>query len=121
MVGLSSYLLISFWHQQQAPVAAGKKAFIMGAFGGRDLRPRALHPRVQQIRSLDFGTVFAEAPEALGEGRPLAVLVALGLLGGALAKSAQIPIHTWLPDAMEARHQSARSSTPRPWSPRVST
>src|SRR5262245_9512516 len=100
MVGLSSYLLINFWHQRQAPVAAGKKAFIMNAFGDATF-VLALFILVQQIGSLDFGTVFAEAPEALGEGSTLAVLVALGLLGGALAKSAQIPIHTWLPDAME--------------------
>jgi len=100
MVGLSSYLLINYWHQRQAPVEAGKKAFIMNAFGDATF-VLALFILVQQIGSLDFGVVFAEAPEALGEGSTLAVLVALGLLGGAVAKSAQIPLHTWLPDAME--------------------
>jgi NADH-quinone oxidoreductase subunit L len=100
MVGLSSYLLINFWHQRRAPVEAGKKAFIMNAFGDATF-VLALFILVQQIGSLDFGVVFAEAPEALGEGSTLAVLVALGLLGGAVAKSAQIPLHTWLPDAME--------------------
>jgi NADH-quinone oxidoreductase subunit L len=100
LVGLSSYLLINYWHQRRAPVEAGKKAFIMNAVGDATF-VLALFVLVQQIGSLDYGVVFAEAPEALGEGSTLAVLVALGLLGGAVAKSAQIPLHTWLPDAME--------------------
>ncbi len=100
MVGLSSYLLINYWHQRRAPVEAGKKAFIMNAFGDATF-VLALFILVQQIGSLDFAVVFADAPEALGEGSTLAVLVALGLLGGAVAKSAQVPLHTWLPDAME--------------------
>jgi NADH-quinone oxidoreductase subunit L len=100
LVGLSSYLLINYWHQRRAPVEAGKKAFIMNAVGDATF-VLALFILVQQIGSLDFGTVFAAAPEALGENSTLAVLVALGLLGGAVAKSAQVPLHTWLPDAME--------------------
>jgi NADH-quinone oxidoreductase subunit L len=100
MVGLSSYLLINFWHRRREAVAAGKKAFIMNAVGDATFA-LALFILIQQIGSLDFATVFAEAPEALGENTTLAVLVALGLLGGAVAKSAQIPLHTWLPDAME--------------------
>ena len=100
LVGLSSYLLINYWHQRRAPVEAGKKAFVMNAVGDATF-VLALFILVQQVGSLDFGVVFAEAPEALGEDSTLAVLVALGLLGGAIAKSAQIPLHTWLPDAME--------------------
>jgi NADH-quinone oxidoreductase subunit L len=100
MVGLSSYLLINYWHQRREPVAAGKKAFIMNAFGDATF-VLALFILIQQTGSVDFGVVFAEAPEALGDDSTLAVLVALGLLGGALAKSAQVPLHTWLPDAME--------------------
>jgi NADH-quinone oxidoreductase subunit L len=100
MVGLSSYLLINFWHRRREAVAAGKKAFIMNAFGDATF-VLALFILVQQTGSLDFGVVFAEAPEALGDGSTLAVLVALGLLGGAVAKSAQVPLQTWLPDAME--------------------
>jgi NADH-quinone oxidoreductase subunit L len=72
----------------------------MNAFGDATF-VLALFVLVQQVGSLDYDVVFAEAPEALGEGSTLAVLVALGLLGGAVAKSAQIPLHTWLPDAME--------------------
>jgi NADH-quinone oxidoreductase subunit L len=100
MVGLSSYLLINYWHQRRAPVEAGKKAFIMNAFGDATF-VLALFILVQHIGALDFATVFAEAPEALGENTTLSVLVALGLLGGAVAKSAQVPLQTWLPDAME--------------------
>ena len=100
MVGLSSYLLINYWHRRREAVAAGKKAFIMNAVGDATF-VLALFILIQQIGSLDFATVFAAAPEALGENTTLSVLVALGLLGGAVAKSAQIPLHTWLPDAME--------------------
>jgi NADH-quinone oxidoreductase subunit L len=100
MVGLSSYLLINFWHARRTAVEAGKKAFIMNAFGDATFA-LALFILIQHTGSLDFDVVFARAPEALGDGTALAVLVALGLLGGAVAKSAQIPLHTWLPDAME--------------------
>ena len=81
LVGLSSYLLINYWHQRRAPVEAGKKAFVMNAVGDATF-VLALFILVQQVGSLDFPTVFAEAPEALGEESTLAVLVALGLLGG---------------------------------------
>ncbi len=100
MVGLSSYLLINFWHHRHEAVAAGKKAFIMNAFGDATFA-LALFILVQQTGTLDFIPVFEGAREALGESTALSVLVALGLLGGAVAKSAQIPLHTWLPDAME--------------------
>jgi NADH-quinone oxidoreductase subunit L len=100
LVGLSSYLLINFWHHRYQAVAAGKKAFIMNAFGDATFA-LALFILIQQTGALDFGPVFERAPEALGDGTTLSVLVALGLLGGAVAKSAQIPLHTWLPDAME--------------------
>ncbi|MGH3114239.1 MAG: NADH-quinone oxidoreductase subunit L, partial [Gaiellaceae bacterium] len=100
MVGLSSYLLINFWHARREAVAAGKKAFVMNAVGDATF-VLALFILVQQVGALDFETVFSGAPDALGEGSTLAVHVALGLLGGAVAKSAQVPLHTWLPDAME--------------------
>ncbi|HEU4451132.1 MAG TPA: NADH-quinone oxidoreductase subunit L [Gaiellaceae bacterium] len=100
LVGLSSYLLINFWHVRRTAVAAGKKAFVMNAVGDATF-VLALFLLVQRVGGLDFDTVFSRAPAALGEGSAAAVLVALGLLGGALAKSAQVPLHTWLPDAME--------------------
>ena len=100
MVGLSSYLLIHFWHHRRSAVQAGKKAFIMNAVGDATFA-LALFVLIQQTGTLSFAPLFERAPEALGEGSTLATLVALGLLGGAVAKSAQVPLHTWLPDAME--------------------
>jgi NADH-quinone oxidoreductase subunit L len=100
MVGLSSYLLINHWHARPAAVAAGKKAFVMNALGDATFA-LALFIVIAQTGALSFTPVFERAPEALGESTTLSVLVALGLLGGAVAKSAQIPLHTWLPDAME--------------------
>jgi NADH-quinone oxidoreductase subunit L len=100
MVGLSSYLLINFWWRRPQAVHAGKKAFILNAFGDATF-VLALFLLVQQIGALDFGTVFSQAPGRIEEGSAVAVLIALGLLGGAVAKSAQVPLHTWLPDAME--------------------
>ncbi len=100
LVGLCSYLLIGFEHERPAAIAAAKKAFIMNAFGDATM-VLALFVLVWQTGTLEFPAVF-EAVEAgeLGSSR-LTDLVALGLLGGAVAKSAQIPLHTWLPDAME--------------------
>jgi NADH-quinone oxidoreductase subunit L len=98
MVGLSSYLLINFWHFRHTAVAAGKKAFVMNAVGDATFA-LALFILVQQTGSLDFASTLREG--VLEESSTLAVLVGLGLLGGAVAKSAQVPLHTWLPDAME--------------------
>ena len=96
MVGLSSYLLIGFHQDRPAAVAAAKKAFIMNAFGDATLA-LALFLLIQHTGHLDYATVFATSPHS----GTVANLIALGLLGGALAKSAQLPLHTWLPDAME--------------------
>jgi NADH-quinone oxidoreductase subunit L len=98
MVGLSSYLLINFWHFRASAVAAGKKAFIMNAVGDATF-VLALFLLIQRAGSLDFRAAFAD--NVVPKGSTVAALVALGLLGGAVAKSAQVPLHTWLPDAME--------------------
>jgi NADH-quinone oxidoreductase subunit L len=99
LVGLSSYLLIGFWQDRPSAIAAAKKAFIVNAIGDATMA-LALFLLIQHTGTLDFGKVFAQAP-ALGANAWVINLAALGLLGGALAKSAQIPLHTWLPDAME--------------------
>ncbi len=99
LVGLSSYLLIGFWHERPSAVAAAKKAFIVNAVGDAAMA-LALFLLIQHTGTLDFGGVFKQAL-VLGNNAWLINLVAAGLLVGALAKSAQIPLHTWLPDAME--------------------
>src|SRR5438309_7264140 len=96
LVGLSSYLLIGFWHDRPAAVAAAKKAFIMNAIGDATMA-LAFFLLIQHRNTLNFPPALHVGP---GHGW-LVNLVALGLLGGAVAKSAQIPLQTWLPDAME--------------------
>ena len=96
LVGLSSYLLIGFWHERPAAVAAAKKAFVLNAVGDATMA-LAFFALIQHQHTLTFPQVFQIGP---GHGW-LVNLVALGLLGGALAKSAQLPLQTWLPDAME--------------------
>src|SRR6266508_77525 len=98
LVGLSSYLLINFWHVRATAVAAGKKAFVVNTVGDATFA-LALFLLIQRAGSLDFRVVFQEG--IAEKSSAVAVLIALGLLGGAVAKSAQIPLHTWLPDAME--------------------
>jgi NADH-quinone oxidoreductase subunit L len=98
LVGLSSYLLIGFWHERPDAIAAAKKAFVMNAVGDATMA-LALFLIIQRTGTLNFEEVFAQADTI---GGPWAMnLIALGLLGGAVAKSAQLPLQTWLPDAME--------------------
>jgi NADH-quinone oxidoreductase subunit L len=96
MVGLSSYLLIGFHQDRPSAVAAAKKAFVMNAFGDATMA-LALFLLIAHTGKLGYADVFAASPH----GGAVANLIALGLLGGAVAKSAQLPLHTWLPDAME--------------------
>jgi NADH-quinone oxidoreductase subunit L len=98
LVGLSSYLLIGFWHDRPEAIAAAKKAFVMNAIGDATMA-LALFLIIQRTGTLNFEEVFLQANTM---GGPWAMnLIALGLLGGAVAKSAQLPLQTWLPDAME--------------------
>jgi NADH-quinone oxidoreductase subunit L len=97
LVGLSSYLLIGFWHDRPSAIAAAKKAFVMNAVGDATMA-LALFLLIWKTGTLDFATAFGRVGGLSG---PVQTLVALGLLGGAVAKSAQLPLHTWLPDAME--------------------
>jgi NADH-quinone oxidoreductase subunit L len=97
LVGLASYLLIGFWHQRPQAVAAAKKAFVMNAVGDATFALAAVL-LVWETGTLEFLGVFEQVD---GLSSTMVNLVALGLLGGAVAKSAQIPLQTWLPDAME--------------------
>ena len=97
LVGLASYLLIGFWHHKPEAVAAAKKAFVMNAIGDATLA-LGLVLLIWETGTLEYLGVF-ENVDSLSS--TTVNLVALGLLGGAVAKSAQIPLHTWLPDAME--------------------
>jgi NADH-quinone oxidoreductase subunit L len=99
LVGLSSYLLIGFWHERPSAVAAAKKAFIMNAFGDATFAI-ALFLLIQHTGTLSYAGSFADLQDQ-SSNHWLVNLVALGLLGGAVAKSAQLPLQTWLPDAME--------------------
>ncbi|MEK6276154.1 MAG: NADH-quinone oxidoreductase subunit L [Actinomycetota bacterium] len=98
LVGLSSYLLIGFHHERPSAVAAAKKAFIMNAFGDATMA-LAFFVLIQRTGSLSFDSSFQWSGDNAGSWA--VNLVALGLLGGAVAKSAQLPLQTWLPDAME--------------------
>src|ERR671934_22639 len=97
MVGLCSYLLIGFHQERPTAIAAAKKAFVMNAFGDATMA-LGLFVLIQKTGSLEYARVFAHSD---GLGGWAVNLIALGLLGGAVAKSAQIPLQTWLPDAME--------------------
>ncbi|HKF13902.1 MAG TPA: NADH-quinone oxidoreductase subunit L [Gaiellaceae bacterium] len=97
LVGLCSYLLIGYHQERPQAIAAAKKAFIMNALGDATMA-LALFLLIQRLGTLEYGAVFEGID---GVGGWAITLVALGLLGGAVAKSAQIPLHTWLPDAME--------------------
>src|SRR5256884_627068 len=94
MVGLSSYLLIGFWHHRPSAIAAAKKAFVMNAIGDATMA-LAFFLLIEKGNSLEFGVLGGQYSSTVAN------LIALGLLGGAVAKSAQLPLHTWLPDAME--------------------
>ena len=97
LVGLSSYLLIGFWHQRPKAIAAAKKAFVMNAIGDVGLA-LGLFLLFVDLGTVSYSGVFARAGELSETQASIACLL---LLVGALAKSAQLPLHTWLPDAME--------------------
>ena len=96
-VGLASYLLIGFWYRKPSAATAAKKAFVVNRVGDMGLAI-ALMVMFAYVGSLSFAGVFAAAPR-LGTG----VLTAIGLLLllGACGKSAQVPLQSWLGDAME--------------------
>jgi len=102
-VGAASYLLISFWYRRTTATRAGIKAFVINVVGDAGL-VLGTYFIFKHTHTLDFLKTFhATTAGAFGHGKDSGDLVAgcILLLVGAFAKSAQIPLHTWLPDAME--------------------
>lgn len=98
-VGLCSYLLIGFYYQQSKNGAAAMKAFIVTRVGDVFLAI-GLFILYQQLGTLNIQTILTLAPEKMAAGSWPVTLAALMLLGGAVGKSAQLPLQTWLADAM---------------------
>ncbi|MBI1966399.1 MAG: NADH-quinone oxidoreductase subunit L, partial [Gemmatimonadetes bacterium] len=99
-VGLCSYLLIGFWFNEKINADAGKKAFIVNRIGDFGFLI-AMFLLYQHFGSLDFREVFEKAPSVLVAGGPAITAITLFLFLGCTGKSAQIPLYTWLPDAMQ--------------------
>jgi NADH-quinone oxidoreductase subunit L len=100
MVGLCSYLLIGFWFEKKSAADAAKKAFIVTRIGDVGLFIGLLI-LYSQTGHVDFSSVF-HAVEGIAHSNPtLVTLVGLLIFAGAVGKSAQFPLHVWLPDAME--------------------
>jgi NADH-quinone oxidoreductase subunit L len=97
-VGLCSYLLIGFWYTNRNYASAAKKAFIMNRIGDLGFL-LAVFIMFQTFGSVEFSKVFPQAANLL-PGHSAIVLIALFLFIGACGKSAQLPLFTWLPDAM---------------------
>jgi len=99
LVGLCSYLLIGFWKEKPSAAKAAKRAFIVTRIGDIMLMG-GLIMLLQAIGSLDYATLFASNslhPMDLNT----ATFAMIMIFGGAIGKSAQFPLHEWLPDAME--------------------
>ena len=107
-VGLVSYLLIGFWYQRESAIYANLKAFLVNRVGdfGFLLGIAAV---LMYFNSLDYGDVFAAAPLMRdvtiqvfpGHEWSLMTVICILLFVGAMGKSAQVPLHVWLPDSME--------------------
>ncbi len=99
-VGFASYALISFWYRRNTATKAGMKAFVINVIGDVGLVFAAFFI-FRELGSFDYLTVFQAAPEHFSTNQGVLIAICLLLLVGAFAKSAQLPLHTWLPDAME--------------------
>ncbi|MBX9777987.1 MAG: NADH-quinone oxidoreductase subunit L [Xanthobacteraceae bacterium] len=106
-VGLMSYLLIGYWYQKPEANAAAIKAFIVNRVGDFGFA-LGIFAVFMMTKAVDFGTVFAQAPSLVGKSIHFLfwdvdalTLMCILLFIGAMGKSAQFLLHTWLPDAME--------------------
>ena len=98
-VGLCSYLLIGFWYRDPANGAAAQKAFIVTRIGDAAMAI-GLFLLYDRLGTLSIPEAMSRAAAEWPVGSPVAAAVAALLLAGAVGKSAQIPLQTWLPDAM---------------------
>jgi NADH-quinone oxidoreductase subunit L len=99
-VGAASYLLISFWYRRTTATRAGIKAFVINVLGDVGLVLGTFFI-FRHTGTFDFVKTFHAVPHVFGHNSTDLVAGCLLLLLGAFAKSAQVPLHTWLPDAME--------------------
>ena len=107
-VGLVSYLLIGFWYTRPTAIYANLKAFLVNRVGDFGFL-LGIAMVLQYTGSLDYSTVFAAAPQLGGQGIELfhgymwsvPTVMCILLFVGAMGKSAQVPLHVWLPDSME--------------------
>ena len=97
-VGLCSYLLIGFWFKNRDYTNAANKAFIMNRIGDLGFL-MGIFLMIANFNSLEFGAIFSQA-KSFSFNDPTIVLITICLLIGATGKSAQVPLYTWLPDAM---------------------
>ncbi len=107
LVGLCSYLLIGFWYQRPSAAAAAKKAFIVTRFGDFAFLLAILYLMfnadtfvIHNLNALDITSINYMAKAGL-LGTGVITWIAIGIFAGAIGKSGQFPLHTWLPDAME--------------------
>jgi len=98
-VGLCSYLLIGFWYKEAENGAAARKAFVVTRIGDTAMAI-GLFLLFAQLGTLNIQEVAVRAPALWPQDSMMVTVIALLLLGGAVGKSAQLPLQTWLPDAM---------------------
>lgn len=98
-VGLCSYLLIGFWYQEERNGYAARKAFIITRVGDTAMAI-GLFMLFETLGTLNIQDILTQAPQTWQVGSQTVMAIAFLLLGGAVGKSAQLPLQTWLPDAM---------------------
>jgi NADH-quinone oxidoreductase subunit L len=95
-VGLVSYLLIGFWYTRESAIYASLKAFLVNRVGDFGF-VLGIALILANFGTLDYATVFAQAPKSAADMTLICILLFIGAMG----KSAQFPLHVWLPDSME--------------------
>jgi NADH-quinone oxidoreductase subunit L len=99
-VGFASYALISFWYRRRTATSAGMKAFVINVVGDVGMVLAAFFV-FRELGTFDLLDSFDAARETFSTNQGVVIAICCLLLVGAVAKSAQLPLHTWLPDAME--------------------